>query len=186
MPEKKKSPILKIILIILGALIAAGIVVGVVVGIGVAGEISKINDYKSAVSEANSLILEYNKIGSLESIELAQSTDKTAIKTAAANDVIKIQEVILYIENQMDELGKQKAITGDDNEAKELYETLKSKEKAFMDFYKIAIESYKLKSQGKFNAASKKMLTGNLKADNEFVVALNNLNQYLVKKANNQ
>ena len=186
MTEHEKSPVLKIVLIIIGALVAVGIVVGVVIGIGVVNEISKLDSYKTAVNETNSLALKYNEMTGLESVTLAQSTDEKALKEAAARDVEKIQEIIDFVEKKVDELGNEDGITVDDNKAKELYEILKNKKEAFMDFYKIAIAAYKLKAKGDFTGAAEKMLTGDVRADSEFVAALNNLNQYLVKKANNQ
>jgi len=183
---KKKLPVKKIVLIIVGALVAVAVVVGVIFGINMANEAAKLNDYRSALNEMNSVILKYNELSGLESVALAQSTDEEAIKTAASNDVTKIQAIIDFVTQKIDTLANEKVFSGDDSELNELFSKLQDKKKDFTDFYRIAIEAYQLKATGDFNGAKDKMMSGTMTADSEFVSAMNELNKYLQKKANNQ
>ena len=186
MVEKKKSPVLKIVLIVVGALVAAGVVVGVTVGLNVFNQVSKTNDYRTAVNEVNSLIMKYNELMGLESISLTDSTDTEAVKTAAANDVVTIRSIVDTIKQKMNSLESERVFGDTESEAAKLFETLKGKTDAFLEFYETAIEAYKLKATGDFQGAINKMSSVKATADSAFVTALNAINQHLVKKANNQ
>ena len=183
--NKQKSLVTKIILIIIGVLVAGGITTGVIFGIGAVNEMSKNNDYRNALNELNSIILKYNELSGLESITLDQLTDEETLKSAAANDIKKITDITDYIKSGINTLENEKVFTGDDIDVKNLFETLTNKRDSFINFYDIAVDAYKLKAEGNFAGAKDKMLSGDMKADSEFATALNELNQYLVNKANN-
>lgn len=180
---KKRKPIAKIIImIIIGLIVATGIGYGAWTGIEAGRQITAQSNYRSAVDDLNEIVNKYNELAGLESIN-GQSNDEETMKSAAAKDAATVENIVADIDSRTDQLSENKIFTSDD-EAKRLIDELVVEKESFVAFYRLVIESYKLRAEGDFAGAAEKVISGDVNTDGNFADTLNNLSQYITTKAN--
>ena len=182
---KKRSLIKTIILTVIGIAVACGIGYGIWLGIETDQQITQRSNYRIAASDVNDIVIKYNDLARLESINTNQSSDSDATKAMATKDAATVESIIAEVTVKIDQLSKNKVFNNDE-EAKKLVNEFIEKEKPFTDFYKLVADSYKLRAQGDFVAAAEKVMSGNVDVDSAFVASLNLLSQYLIQKANGE